>query len=63
MATGYHELFKNLQGRIETLGPIDNETGENIAHLQNEVEEAEISIKNLLSQINRIGNNPEPLRK
>lgn len=61
VATGYHELFKNLQGHIETTGPIHEESGENLVDLQNEVSEAESSIHALLRQINTIGNTPTPL--
>jgi len=61
VATGYHELFKNLQGKIETTGTLDEESGENLVDLQNEVSEAESSIHTLLRQINTIGNTPTPL--
>lgn len=60
VSTGYHELFKNLQGHIETTGPIHEESGENLVDLQSEVEEAEVSIQQLLTQLNRVGSAPVP---
>ncbi len=60
VATGYHELFKNLQGHIETTGQIHEESGENLVDLQNQVEEAEVSIQQLLKQLNKVSNTPTP---
>ena len=60
VATGYHELFKNLQGHIETAGPLHEESGENLVELQSEVKEAEVSIRQLLKQLNIVGNTPIP---
>lgn len=57
----YHEIFKNLQGHIESTGPIHEESGENLVDLQNEVTQAEKAIQQLLRQINTLWNTPIPI--
>lgn len=61
VSNGYNELFKNLQGHIETLDPLSQEA-ESIIHLQDEVGEAEQSVQQLLKNINSIGQIPGPLQ-
>lgn len=60
VSQGYNELFKNLQGHIETLPPLDPEA-ENIMYLQDEVRSAEKSVKQLLKNINSVSQVPGPL--
>lgn len=62
VSNGYNELFKNLQGHIETLDPLSQEA-ESIIILQDEVGEAERSVQKLLKNINSIGQMPGPLQQ
>lgn len=62
LSSGYHELFKNLQGHLDILEPL-NEDAENIINFQDEVMEAEESIQQLLKKINSVGQMPVPLQQ
>lgn len=62
VSNGYNELFKNLQGHIESLGPLNSEA-ESVINLQDEVGEAEQSIQQLLKSINSVGQMPELLQQ
>ncbi len=52
VATGYHEIFKNLQNHIEQTGTLVETNTEDIISLQDEVAAAEQEIKTLLKRIN-----------